>query len=177
MLHPFHSFHLHPLISLPISRRRETLKKSKRSCVWVCINESIACKISYHLLGNGLGELVHAIRYQRTQGTFTSVLSQELFLDVLQECKGDPTAKGIVGHAHVGQSILADVVEQISMCFLLVWLVHAMKYVGLSPIVRDRGDGKRKDEHVSKTGIKKKRRGVRMNDRSVAAIEKHREGQ
>lgn len=118
VLHPFYSFHLHATISLPLSRRRETLtKKTKRSCVWVCINESIAWKISYHLLGNGLGELVHAIRDQRVQGTLTSILSQEFFFDVLQECKGDPTTKGIVGHAHVGQSILADVVEQISMCY------------------------------------------------------------
>lgn len=71
----------------------------------MCINEV------YHLLGNSLGELVHAIRNQRAQGPLTSILREKLFLDVLQECKGNSTTKGVVRHAHVSQPILTYVVE------------------------------------------------------------------
>lgn len=69
--------------------------------------------VDYHLLGNRLGELVHAIGDQSAESTFAAVLGQEAFLHVLQERKRDPAPKGVVCHAHVGQSILADIVEEI----------------------------------------------------------------
>lgn len=62
------------------------------------------------MLSNRLGKLVHAIG-QGSERALVTVCGEEPLPDVLQEGERDAAIEGFVGHTHIGEAVLADVME------------------------------------------------------------------
>lgn len=74
----------------------------------------------YHLLFNDTWKLVQAIRRCFKSSVFT-ISAQKLFFQILQKYKRNTATERIICHTHVGYTVLANIVKQISILVCERW--------------------------------------------------------